>query len=211
MAKDLSCYIIGGSIPEKENNKLFNTCCVYGPDGELIAKYRKTHLFDINIPGKIQFKESDTLTAGDKLTVVDTIYGKIGLGICYDMRFAEMAMIYANRGAKMIIYPGAFNMVTGPAHWELLQKGRAVDNQLYVATCSPARDENASYTAWGHSTVVGPFAEIVATTEHKADIVYADIDFQQVEDRRANIPVRTQKRRDLYDINDCGNFVGFKL
>jgi len=211
LAKELSVYVIGGSIPERQKDKLYNTCCVFSPEGSLIAKHRKVHLFDIDIPGKIAFKESDTLTAGDKLTVVETKYGKIGVGICYDLRFPEMAMIYAKRGAKLIVYPGAFNMVTGPVHWQLLQQARALDNQLFVATCSPARDEKASYTAWGHSTVVGPFAEVVASADHKPGIVYADIDLKQVEERRLNMPLTKQKRADLYDLQDCRNFVGFKI
>ena len=211
LAKDLSIYVVGGSIPERQRDKLYNTCCVFSPEGDVIAKYRKCHLFDIDIPGKITFKESDTLTGGDALTVVDTKYGKFGLGICYDMRFPEMAMIYAKRGVQMIIYPGAFNMVTGPVHWQLLQQARAVDNQLYVATCSPARDEKASYTAWGHSTVVGPFAEVIASMDHLPGIVYADIDLKQCGERRLNMPLRKQKRADLYDLQDCRNKVGFRF
>jgi omega-amidase len=121
---------------------------------------RKTHLFDIEIPGKIKFKESDTLTAGDSLSCVDTKYGKIGVGICYDLRFPELCMAYRQRGAKLVVFPGAFNMTTGPVHWQLLQQARAVDNQLFIASCSPARNLEASYTAWGHSMVVDPFGEV---------------------------------------------------
>lgn len=89
-------------------------------------------------------------------------------------------------------------MTTGPAHWELLQKARAVDNQLFVATCSPARNPDASYQAWGHSTVVGPFAEILGTTDEKPGIVYADLDWSEVSTRRQNMPLQSQKRWDLY-------------
>ena len=99
-------------------------------------------------------------------------------------------------------FAGAFNMTTGPAHWELLQRARAVDNQVFVATCSPARDANASYQAWGHSTVVGPFAEVVATTDEKPGIVYAQLDYAQLQERRTNMPVMSQKRLDLYALVD---------
>ncbi|XP_059284015.1 omega-amidase, chloroplastic-like isoform X2 [Lycium ferocissimum] len=148
--------IIGGSIPERSDDKLYNSCCVFGTDGKLLAKHRKIHLFDIDIPGKMTFKESRTLTAGARPTIVDTEVGRIGIGICYDIRFQELAAIYAARGAHLLCYPGAFNMTTGPLHWELLQRARAADCQLYVATCSPARDSGSSYVAWGHSTLVGP-------------------------------------------------------
>jgi omega-amidase len=93
---------------------------------------------------------------------------------------------------------GAFNMTTGPVHWELLQKARAVDNQLFVAACSPARNLEASYHAWGHSTVVAPFGQILATTDDKPGIVYAELDFAEIETRRQNMPIQQQKRYDLY-------------
>ncbi|MED6185079.1 Omega-amidase, chloroplastic [Stylosanthes scabra] len=156
LARHLKITIVGGSIPERSRGNLYNTCCVFGTDGKLKAKHRKIHLFDIDIPGKITFFESKTLTAGETPTIVDTEVGRIGIGICYDIRFPELAMIYAARGAHLLCYPGAFNMTTGPLHWELLQRARATDNQLYVATCSPARDTGSSYVAWGHSTLVGP-------------------------------------------------------
>ncbi|XP_062097286.1 omega-amidase, chloroplastic isoform X2 [Humulus lupulus] len=128
-ARLLKITIVGGSIPERSGDKLYNACCVFGTDGKLLAKHRKIHLFDIDIPGKITFIESKTLTAGQSPTIVDTDVGRIGIGICYDLRFQELAMIYAARGAHLLCYPGAFNMTTGPLHWELLQRARAVDNQ----------------------------------------------------------------------------------
>ncbi|TYJ32539.1 hypothetical protein E1A91_A05G042200v1 [Gossypium mustelinum] len=198
----LKITVVGGSIPEGCGDKLYNTCCVFGTDGNLKAKHRKIHLFDIDIPGKITFMESKTLTAGETPTIVDTDVGRIGVGICYDIRFQELAMIYASRGAHLLCYPGAFNMTTGPLHWELLQRARAVDNQLYVATCSPARDAGAGYVAWGHSTLVGPFGEVLATTEHDEDIIIAEIDYSILEQRRANLPLAKQRRGDLYQLVD---------
>ncbi|CAI9095905.1 OLC1v1031942C2 [Oldenlandia corymbosa var. corymbosa] len=201
-ARLLNVTIVGGSIAERHGDKLYNTCCVFGTDGKLKAKHRKIHLFDIDIPGKITFKESKTLTAGESPTIVDTEVGRIGVGICYDIRFQELAMIYAARGAHLICYPGAFNMTTGPLHWELLQRARATDNQLYVATCSPARIVDAGYVAWGHSTLVGPFGEVLGTTEHEEAIVIAEIDYSEIELRRTNLPLEKQRRGDLYQLVD---------
>ncbi|XP_043721766.1 omega-amidase, chloroplastic-like [Telopea speciosissima] len=201
-ARTLKITIVGGSIPERCGDKLYNTCCVFGADGKLKAKHRKIHLFDIDIPGKITFMESKTLTAGETPTVVDTDVGRIAIGICYDIRFQELAMLYAARGANLLCYPGAFNMTTGPLHWELLQRARAMDNQLYVATCSPARDAVAGYVAWGHSTLVGPFGEVLATTEHDEAIVVAEIDYSLIETRRTSLPLEKQKRGDLYQLVD---------
>ncbi|KAI3955784.1 hypothetical protein MKW98_006144 [Papaver atlanticum] len=202
VARTLKITIVGGSIPERCGDRLYNACCVFGKDGILKAKHRKIHLFDIDIPGKITFMESKTLTPGETPTIVDTDVGRIGIGICYDIRFQELATIYASRGAHLLCYPGAFNMTTGPLHWELLQRARAVDNQLYVATCSPARDASAGYTAWGHSTLVGPFGEVLATTEHDEAIVISEIDYSLLDLRRTNLPLEKQRRGDLYQLVD---------
>ena len=128
----------------------------------MIEKFRKIHLFDIDIPGKITFKESDVLTGGNKRSSFNIGDVKIGVGICYDIRFAELALKYRREGCDILVYPGAFNMTTGPAHWSKLQVSRALDNQVYVMTASPARDLEADYHAWGHSMVVNPWGVVEA-------------------------------------------------
>jgi len=200
-AKASQVFLIGGSIPERDGDKLYNTLTVWSPEGELLQKHRKMHLFDIDIPGKITFKESEVLSPGNTFSTFDTPYCKVGLGICYDIRFADLAQVYAREfGCKLLVYPGAFNMTTGPLHWELLAKARAIDNQIYVASVSPARDEKADYVAWGHSLVVDPFADVIAKTTHAEDIIYADIDLDQLEERRNQIPVTKQRRTELYQV-----------
>ena len=203
-AKETGVVLVGGSIPERcaTTGALYNTCCVFSGDGSLVAKHRKTHLFDLDIPGEISFKESDTLTQGESLTVVDTAVGRLGVGICFDVRFPEMASAMANRGAHVLVYPGAFNTVTGPLHWELLQRARAVDTQCFVLTCSPARMEGASYQAWGHSTAVGPFAEILATADERPTTVTATMEMEDIARRRRNMPLEHQRRGDLYALHD---------
>jgi len=205
-------WIVGGSIAEKEveTNNIYNTCLIFNPQGELVAKHRKAHLFDIDVPGGITFFESDTLTAGNSVTDFDTPFCKIGVGICYDIRFAAYAMILQQKGCKVLIYPGAFNMTTGPAHWELLQRARALDNQCYVLTASPARTEAPEeagkyphYTAWGHSTVVSPWGEVIATTDEREGIVVADLDLSNLETIRGSIPISKQKRDDIYKVEQA--------
>ncbi|XP_043927316.1 omega-amidase NIT2 [Protopterus annectens] len=200
VAKENGIYLIGGSIPEDDSGKLYNTCGVFAPDGTMLLKHRKIHLFDIDVPGKIRFQESETLSPGSNFSVFETPYCKVGVGICYDMRFAELAQIYTQKGCQLLVYPGAFNMTTGPAHWELLQRARAVDNQVFVATTSPARDENASYIAWGHSSVVSPWGNVIAKADAEETIVYADIDLQYLAEVRQQIPIHFQKRHDLYGV-----------
>lgn len=201
MASDAGVYLVGGSIPEREepSGKLYNTSLVFAPSGALLARHRKIHLFDIDIPGKITFRESDSLSPGSDLTIVDLPgYGKMMVTICYDIRFPELATIAARRGCFALVSPGAFNLTTGAMHWSLLARARAVDNQMYVAMCSPARDMNAGYHAWGHSLVVDPSAEVVVEAGEGEEIVYCELDGEKIETVRKNIPVRTQRRFDVY-------------
>uniref|UniRef100_A0A7N6A4T9 omega-amidase n=1 Tax=Anabas testudineus TaxID=64144 RepID=A0A7N6A4T9_ANATE len=179
-ARENKVYLVGGSIPEEDGGKFYNTCTVFGPDGNLIVKHRKVSI--------------------DITCLKPVTFCKVGVGICYDMRFAELAQLYSRKGCQLLVYPGAFNMTTGPAHWELLQRGRALDNQVYVATASPARDETASYVAWGHSTVVNPWGEVISKAGAEETVIYADIDLQYLADIRQQIPITTQRRDDLYTV-----------
>uniref|UniRef100_A0A8D9B857 omega-amidase n=1 Tax=Cacopsylla melanoneura TaxID=428564 RepID=A0A8D9B857_9HEMI len=201
IAKEKKIFLVGGSIPEIDNDKVYNAATVWNPEGELVAKHRKVHLFDISIPGGITFKESEVLSPGNSFSMFNNGICNIGLGICYDMRFPELAQIYRKKGCDMLIYPGAFNMTTGPLHWELLLRSRANDNQVFVAACSPAQDKTSDYIAWGHSTVVDPWANIMASTEFEETIVYADIDMNTLAKVRDQIPTGKQKRYDLYDVS----------
>ncbi|OAD55175.1 Omega-amidase NIT2 [Eufriesea mexicana] len=157
------------------------------------------HLFDIDIPNKITFRESDSLSPGNSLTMFEAKGCKIGIGICYDIRFEEMARIYRNKGCQMLIYPAAFNMTTGPLHWSLLQRSRANDNQLYVACVSPARIPSASYVAWGHTQLTSPWGEVLHDLETQENMMVTDIDLKVVEEARSQIPTFSQRRTDLYD------------
>lgn len=198
VAKECKIFLIGGSIPEEHNGQIYNTCPVLNPKGELIAKHRKIHLVDICVPGKIRFREAETLSPGNDLTTFNTPFCKIGVGVCYDLRFPELASLYGKMGCKLLVYPGAFNMVTGPSHLEPLLRARAIDNEVYTILVSSARDESAHYVAWGHSSVVSPWGDILSTSDHTETIVYCDINPDYVDQVRAQLPILSQKRRDLY-------------
>ncbi len=201
MAKQSKVWLFGGSIPEKDaEGRVYNTCFVFNPEGEQVGKHRKVHLFDIDIKGGQRFKESDTLTAGSDLCLIDTPYGKIGVMICFDVRFAEWAALLAEAGAVLIIVPGAFNMTTGPKHWELLMRSRALDNQLFVAAVSPARDRAASYVAYGHSMIVDPWGVVIHHLEDVESVLISEIDLEMVKEVREQLPVMSAKRRDLYPV-----------
>ena len=200
LAKELKIYIIGGSIPEFDNGKIFNTSYVFDREGVLIGKHRKIHLFDIDIENGISFKESDALSKGDKVTVVDTEYCKIGIAICYDMRFPELMRLMVQQGAEMIIIPAAFNMTTGPAHWDLTLRARALDNQVYFAAVSPARNLQASYHAYGHSALADPWGKIIAQGNEKEDIIYGEVDLDHIKKIRNQLPLLKHRRSDLYEL-----------
>lgn len=199
-AAEAGVCVVGGTVPERYEKKLYNTCTVWDDTGKLLAQHRKMHLFDIDIPNKITFKESEVLSAGDKITSFDFLGSKIGIGICYDLRFPEMAHLMAKEGCSLLIYPGAFNMTTGPRHWELLGRARATDQQLWVALVSPARDSAAGYVAWGHSLLVDPWGQVVEQLDHEPGVLLADVDLKVVDEVRSQIPIRKQRRTDIYDI-----------
>ena len=193
-------YILAGSIPEKDGSKLFNTSYLFDKNGEIIAKHRKMHLFDIDVKGKITFMESDVLTAGDDFTVTDTEFGKVGIGICYDIRFPELARIMAQQGALILFYPGAFNMTTGPAHWELLFKSRALDNQVYCVGVAPALNKDSSYHSFGHSIITNPWGDVITEASEKESLIISEIDLSEIKKIREELPLLKNKREDLYEI-----------
>lgn len=199
-ASKFDIHLVAGSIPEKTDEGIYNTSFVFNNQGEIIGFHRKMHLFDINVPGKITFKESDTLKSGNNITVVDTDLGKIGIGICYDIRFPELSRIMALKGADILVFPGAFNMTTGPAHWETLIRTRAIDNQVFVAAASPASNNDADYIAYGHSMVCNPWGQVVSCGKFEEKIIYAKIDLKSVPSIREELPLLKNRRSDIYHL-----------
>ena len=158
------------------------------------------HLFDIDVKDKIYFKESDVLTAGNEFTVAETEFGKIGIGICYDIRFPELARIMAESGALILFYPGAFNMTTGPAHWELSFRTRALDNQVFCVGVAPALNKDASYHSYGHSIITNPWGEVLSQGDEKEQLIINEIDLSEIKKIRDELPLLKNKRRDLYEV-----------
>jgi omega-amidase len=197
-AKKNNILIVAGSIPELDDKKLYNSCFLFDNFGKIIGKYRKMHLFDIDTP-QLKFKESDVLSAGDKIGVFDINSMKIGIAICYDMRFPELIRLMALKGAQIIIVPGNFNMITGPAHWEVLIRSRSVDNQIFMAAASTARNKDLSYVSYGHSMITGPWGEILARADEKENIIYANIDMDEIEKVKKELPLLKNRRKDIYD------------
>lgn len=198
VSRERGIYLIGGSIPEIEDEKIYNTSYIINPLGNVIGKYRKIHLFDIDIKGKIVFKESEFISKGDEILVVDTEYGKVGVCICYDIRFPELFRSMTLMEAKMIFVPAAFNTTTGPAHWGTLFKTRAIDNQIFIFGASPARNKDEGYKTYGHSIVVDPWGEILAEAGEYEEIIYSYIDFDYQNKIREEMPFLKHLRKEIY-------------
>lgn len=201
-AAEHEIYLVGGTVPEREGSSLYNTCFIFGPQGELLGRHRKMHLFDIDVEGGITFKESDTLSPGSSLTLIETPFGKIGAAICYDMRFPELFRLMALEGAKLVVVPAAFNTTTGPLHWEILTRVRALDNQVYLAAASPARDESpdAVYPAWGHSIIVDPWGAVLKEAGTEEAILIVPLKEERIAKARRDMPLLEHLRSDLYEV-----------
>lgn len=202
IAKDEGIILIGGSIPEIESttDRVYNTCYVFDSTGSKIGKHRKMHLFDIDVEGGQYFKESDILSSGKSVTVFDTLYGKMGVAICFDFRFPELSRLMVYEGAKIIFMPGAFNMTTGPAHWEILFKSRALDNQVYTVGVAPARSYDGSYISYGNSMIVDPWGKVVGRLDYEENILIENIDLDIIEKIRKELPLLSSIRHDVYEL-----------
>ena len=199
LAKKHGIYLAAGSVPERDGEgRVYNTAYVFDRAGRQIGKHRKVHMFDIQVEGGQHFKESETLTPGDKCTVFDTEFGKVGLCICFDFRFPELARKMVLDGARLILVPAAFNMTTGPAHWELMFRGRAVDNQCFVAGTSCARDREAGDVAWGHTLLVSPWGDVIEEMDEREGVMVHDIDLSYADKVRAELPLLSARREEVY-------------
>ena len=198
-AKKNRIALVAGSMPEKDCGNLYNTSFVFDQNGKEIAHHRKAHLFDIDIAGGQYFKESDVLTPGDSCTVFKVCGHTFGLAICFDIRFPELFRKMALYGAEAVLVPAAFNMTTGPAHWELTFRARALDNQIYCIGAAPARDEQAGYVSYAHSIVCSPWGDVTACADEKDTLLTAALDFDRVAQVRAQLPLLSARRPSLYD------------
>ncbi|HIY18535.1 MAG TPA: carbon-nitrogen hydrolase family protein [Candidatus Blautia avistercoris] len=199
LAEKYQIYLSAGSIPERdEAGRIYNTAYVFDREGKQIAKHRKMHLFDIQIEGGQHFKESDTLSPGDQVTVFPTEFGTMGLCICYDFRFPELARLMALEGAQILLVPAAFNLSTGPAHWELMFRSQSVNNQVFSIGTAPARDLSASYHSWGHSIITDPWGSVLSQMDEQEGMTVSVLDLDLIDRIRSQLPLLCHRRTDLY-------------
>lgn len=204
MAREYGLFL-GGSLPEKDQGgRVYNTAFVFAPDGSLAAKHRKAHLFDVAVSGGISFRESDTLTPGNSVTTFSTPWGVMGLCVCFDFRFPELVRLMADRGAVAVLVPAAFNMTTGPAHWEVLFRARAIDNQLFTLGAAPARDPGSGYTSYGNSIAVSPWGEVLGRLDEGEGLLVVDICLDEIGKVRREMPLHFGRRNDIYSLREAG-------
>jgi predicted amidohydrolase len=191
LAKDLGIDLVAGSTSERRpgRDKLSNTSLHLGPDGELKAVYRKVHLFDVQV-GDVEYRESDSDEAGDELTVTEMQDGtRLGLSVCYDVRFPELYRILALRGAEILTVPANFTRTTGEAHWELLLRARAVENQAFVIAPAQSGECPPGQPAYGNAMIVDPWGEVLARAPGEGEtFVAAELDFGRLNDVRSKLP-----------------------
>jgi predicted amidohydrolase len=199
LAAGHGCHLLAGSIPEKppRGRRIHNTSLLFGPDGRRLALYRKIHLFDIDIPGSVSFRESRTVAPGKRPVVASTPLGKLGLSICYDLRFPELYRRLALAGAEVLFVPSAFTSYTGRYHWLPLLRARAIENQCWVVAPAQAGRHSPDRRSFGHTAVIDPWGEVVALRERGPGIVLADIDLARVAEVRRGLPVLDHTRRHL--------------
>ena len=204
LAREYGLWLSAGSMPERDSlGRVFNTAYVFDRQGRQAAKHRKMHLFDIDVKGGQTFFESETLTPGRDITVFDTEFGPVGLCVCYDFRFPELGRLMALRGARLVLVPAAFNQTTGPAHWELMFRSQSMYNQFYAAGTSPCLDETASYHAWGHSIVTGPWGDTLAQLDETEGFQFTELDLTRAEAVREQLPLLRHRRTDIYTLSEA--------
>jgi len=198
-AGDFKVHIVGGSLPERQGQRVYNTSVVFNPQGRLIARHRKIHLFDVSLK-TVRMRESDVLSPGSLVTVFPTPFGSMGLLVCYDARFPELFRLMLKKGIAAVVMPAAFSRETGSSHWHALVRARAMDNQIYMLACSPARGPSAGYQAYGHSLVADPWGRILAEAGEREGVVIAELEKARLTDVRSRLPLLAHRRTDLYDV-----------
>ena len=202
MARDAGVTLVGGSFPEEEDGKLYNASFVFARDGSQRARHCKAHLFDIDVEGGQHFHESEVFTPGDSITTFRTAGHTFGLAVCFDIRFPELFRAMALKGAEAVFVPASFNMTTGPMHWELSFRMRAVDNQLFTIGASPAQDKYGVYHAYGHSIVCDPWGKVLVDAGENESVTLVDIDLSENERVRQQLPLLSARRPSLYGMKE---------
>lgn len=197
LARELGCWLLVGSLPEQSESpeKAYNTSLLFDGSGELAARYRKLHLFDIEIPGRESHRESDRVKAGGEVVTCDTPFGRLGLTICYDLRFPELYRALTLQGAEVIFVPAAFTLTTGKDHWLPLLRARAIENQVYIVAPGQFGYHGGKRTSYGHSVIIDPWGIVLAQVGDQPGFAIAELDRAQQRAIRQQIPCLGHRHR----------------
>jgi deaminated glutathione amidase len=196
LARELGIYLLAGSILEEiaGSEKVYNTSLLFDPAGNQIARYRKIHLFDVDLANGVSLRESGTRAHGDSAVVAKTAIALMGLSVCYDLRFPELYRELARQGAELIFVPSAFTAYTGEAHWETLLRSRAIENQTYIIAPGQFGKSAESFETHGHSMIVDPWGQVIAELPDGPGVITAEIDLAFLGKVRDELPVLKHRR-----------------
>jgi len=196
LARSLKISVLAGSILESgaPGDRLYNTSALFGPDGQRIGLYRKIHLFDVEISDGQTYRESAAVAPGTEVVVADAPFGKVGLSICYDLRFPELYRQLSKSGAVLLTVPSAFTLMTGKDHWEVLLRARAIENQAYVLAPAQQGRHPKERLTWGHAMVVDPWGLVVARASEGEGLAMAELDLEYLAKVRATLPALQHRR-----------------
>jgi predicted amidohydrolase len=198
-ARELGVHLLAGSIAERVegSERLFNSSALIGPDGGVVAVYRKIHMFDVDVGG-VSYRESDREQPGDEVVLASAGQLELGLTVCYDLRFPELYRILAVRGAQLLTVPSAFTEVTGRDHWHVLVRARAIENQAFVLAPNQVGETPPEYRSYGHSLIVDPWGVVLAQAPDEECFVAAELDLERQRQIRAELPSLANRRPDAY-------------
>lgn len=197
LASELRLYLVAGSITEQiaGDTKAYNTSVLFGPDGAMFGLYRKIHLFDVELTGKVVTRESDTKVPGSEITSIKTPVATFGLSVCYDLRFPELYRRLATSGTTVITIPSAFTYPTGEAHWEVLIRARAIENQAFVIAPGQFGINVYGFKDYGNSMIVDPWGRVLArASDDSAEVIVAPLDFDELARVRRELPSLRHRR-----------------
>ena len=199
LCRELDVWLVAGSIVERVegDDKLRNTSVLMGPDGAVHATYRKIHLFDVEVEGMV-YRESDAEAPGDEVVVADVDGVELGMAVCYDLRFPELFRIMAVRGARVVSLPAAFTVPTGRAHWEILLRARAIENQAFVIAAGQIGKHPPDHESYGHSMIVDPWGVVLAEAPDEVGFIAADLDLDAQRGVREKLPSLANRRPGAY-------------
>lgn len=196
-ARELGIWVHAGSFHESgpDADHTYNTSLVFDPQGGLVARYRKIHLYDVEIAGRVSYQESRSVAPGDETVVAEIAGVRTGLTICYDLRFPELYRRLAVEGAaRVLVVPAAFMMHTGRDHWEVLLRARAIENQCYVVAAGQIGDHDPGRTCFGRSMIIDPWGTVLAQAPDAVGVVTADLDFDRLDKIRTELPSLANRR-----------------